>query len=178
MENNLIKKIVIVMILVMALFMYNKLFIACALGLISILFFISKVKLRTILERIFPLIPFFLMLAIFKFNNFIIVFMKASIAVLSIAIVTDGFSISSLIVFLNKVKTPQYFSDIFVIAFRFIFSFTDDIRNIKKGLALKGAFSKNSFFQTRYLGNVVGLFFVRNIIKSQNVYKSMKMKGS
>ena len=52
-----------------------------------------------------------------------------------------------------------------------------DVKKINKAVKIKGVYSRKKLFGYTSLGNIIGLFFVRSVARSNNIYKAMKLKG-
>ncbi len=103
--------------------------------------------------------------------------MKVLSSILLVAFITNNFSLYNVSGYLKRMRVPEYLRDIFLLAFRFSFDLVADVKKINKAVKIKGVYSRKKLFGYTSLGNIIGLFFVRSVARSNNIYKAMKLKG-
>ncbi|MBN1114459.1 MAG: hypothetical protein JXA66_03895 [Oligoflexia bacterium] len=142
-----------------------------------LVFILRRIRISVFLKRAAFVAPFLLFLLIFQREHFCVISLRVLTAVICVAVITNNFNITGLSMILKRIRLPEYLRDIFLLSFRFSFDFVDDIKSIKKALLIRGAANRKTVLKASYLGTVIGLFFVRAVTKSEDVYKSMKLKG-
>ncbi len=163
--------------MVLALIINNKLILFGVLVFALLLFLLSKIKPKVFLRRMVFVTPFLLFLLLFNIDSFLLVSMKVLSSILLVAFITNNFSLYSVSGYLKKIGVPEYLRDIFLLAFRFSFDLVSDVKRINKAVKIRGVYSRKKLFTYSSLGNLIGIFFVRSVARSNNVYKAMKLKG-
>lgn len=146
-------------------------------GTSVILFVISNISIKVFLKRIVFVLPLMFFLLILNAPKFAVVSLKVFTSVLVASVITSNFSVYTVSKVLKKIKTPEYLRDIFILVLKLFSEFVDDVKRIKKSLRLKGSYTRKTLLSASYLGSVVGLFFIRSVARSNNIYRSMKIKG-
>ncbi|MBF0360340.1 MAG: hypothetical protein HQK49_04975 [Oligoflexia bacterium] len=180
--TKLIIKIISFAILIICIATSTKVTISLLLALTisSLLFVLSKISFKIFLKRISLLIPFLLFLLLFTPNTFLAIFLKSTTAILTTAIITDNFNITTLKYLGQKLHLPSYFIDILAMTFRYSFTLVDEVIALKRNLYLRGSFKKKHLFHSGFLGSLgslIGNFFIRSNFRAQRLYRSLKIRG-
>ncbi|MBF0312490.1 MAG: hypothetical protein HQK50_02360 [Oligoflexia bacterium] len=173
----MVVKTVSLLLLFVALLVSNTFFLLVILVVALGLLIARKFSVSMFLNRVLLLFPFLIAISIFNVKMFLMIALRGVIAITLLAVITDGLSISSLKQIFRALKFPDYFSEIFALAFRYSFSLTEEILLLKRCFYLRGGFHRKNLLHSSILGPIVGHFFVRTYYKSKRIYFIMKLRG-
>ena len=190
-----VKLVGIFMIIFLAITTNNLFFFACLIASAFFMALISKIRMKEYASR-FYFIPFFSLIVVlpwivlkegkpiysfhginFTYEGAIYVgtfFMRvvACVAILSLLLFTT--KTSDLIYSLRKMRVPSTMVDIFVIIYRYTFTFLKELYSMLLGKESRTFVRKNSIKDAKIF---IGNFMQRVLTKNENIYMAMKSKG-
>lgn len=190
-----IKLIGIAIMIFLAITTSNILFLICLMASAFFMAFLSKICMKDHVAR-FYFIPFFSLIVIFPwivlkegkpiysfygitftYEGMLYVstfFLKVMTCVAIVSLFLFTTKTSDLIYSLRKMKVPSPLIDIFVIVYRYTFTFLKELYNMLLGMESRIIVKKYSI---KYAKTFIGNFMRRILAKNENVYMAMKAKG-
>ncbi len=173
----------------------------CFLALLSLLILFSKIPVVQLLRRLFIVIPFVLMAAIFipffkegrvmgsfsagpvslhvTYDGLLIlwgVFIKSSLCTLAMALLFMSTNFTSLLKAFEKLHVPPIFVMMISFMYRYIFVIEDEFMKLRIAKESR-TFGGSAWFHTKAYASMLGVMFLRSYERGENVYLAMCARG-
>jgi len=173
---------------------------ACYFTLVASLVLLSKLPLLYVLKRALVIIPFVLLVGIFNLFRsgeavaslhiwhwqvsitqegllvFWNVFVKASLSMLSLILLSSTTKFSNLLKGLQQLRMPRVMVMILSFAYRYIFVLVDEAMRMRRARDSRN-FGGKRVSQIRTIGNMIGILFLRSYERGERVYAAMVSRG-
>jgi len=149
--------------------------------LIAVLILLSKIDLEFIFKRSLVIIPFVLMIAVFRitydgltvFWNY---FVKAYLSILCMILLMASTKFSDLIKAFEKLKLPRLITMILSFMYRYIFVVQDELMKMHQAKEARSV-GGSSWFHAKALSNMIGNLFIKSYERAESVYLAMCSRG-
>lgn len=168
--------------------------------LIGSLLLLSKLPPLYVLKRALLILPFVLLVGIFNLFKsgeavasfhiwnwqlsitsegllvFWNVFIKASLSILSLILLSSTTKFTHLLKGLEQLRMPGIMVMILSFMYRYIFVIVDEVMRMKRARESRN-FGGKRIWQIKTIGNMVGTIFLRTYERGERVYQSMVSRG-
>lgn len=173
-----LKKVFSVAMLVLTITTKSWYLLIAILLILTILLICDHINWRSFFHRTIFVIPMLLTVFLVGGNNSAISTLKTISALEAGYLITSNFSITLFSKYIKALNTPSYLSSILILSFRFSVSFMQEVDLIKKNIRMRTGNVKEHLFKSHYIGQIIALFFIRSIKRSERIDMSLKMRGS
>lgn len=173
---------------------------ACYFILVGVLLLLSRLPLLYVFKRALLILPFIMMIGIFNLFKageeiaslniwhwqfsitseglmvFWNVFVKASLSILSLILLSSTTKFSHLLKGLEQLRMPKIMVMTLSFMYRYIFVIVDEVMRMKRARDSR-SFGGKRTWQIKTIGNMVGTLFLRSYERGERVYQSMVSRG-
>lgn len=149
--------------------------------LIAVLILLSKIDLEFIFKRSLVIVPFVLVVTIFRITYdgltvFWNCFIKAYLSILCMILLMASTKFSDLIKSFEKLKLPRLITMILSFMYRYIFVVQDELMKMRQAKEAR-SIGGSSWFHAKALANMIGNLFIKSYERAESVYLAMCSRG-